>query len=285
MEKTVVRCLTEKVAALRERRPLIHHLTNYVVMNDCANMVLAAGGSPVMAHAPEEVAELAAVSGALVLNIGTLTTDWIEAMITAGRAANEAGAPVVLDPVGAGATRLRTDSCLRILQEVKVSVVRANASEAAVLAGQDARVKGVDAVSGDGFAAARALARRFNLVAAVTGVLDYVSDGRRTYRIANGDAWLSRITGTGCMASSVVACFCAVEEDYLTAAASALAFYGAAGEIAAGKAPPDPGAPAPAPPTGPMAFKNALFDAVYSLPGEKAARLARVEAVPDGGAE
>lgn len=156
MENAVSCCLSNKLALLREHRPLIHHLTNFVVMNDCANIVLAAGASPVMAHAPEEVAELAAVSGALVLNIGTLTTEWIDSMIAAGRAANAAGVPVVLDPVGAGATRLRTDSCLRILQEVRVSVVRANVSEAAVLAGQDARVKGVDAVSGDGLAAAGA---------------------------------------------------------------------------------------------------------------------------------
>lgn len=274
MKSTFSYCLAKKVPLLRDQRPLIHHLTNFVVMNDCANIVLAAGASPVMAHAPEEVAELAAVSGALVLNIGTLTSEWIEAMIAAGRAANSAGVPVVLDPVGAGATRLRTDSCLRILKEVKVSVVRANASEAAVLAGRDARVKGVDAVSGDGLAAALELARKFSLVAAVTGVVDYVSDGQRTYSIANGDVWMSRLTGTGCMASSIVACFCAVESDTLTAAASALAFYGSAGEIAAGRVFPEFSAP-----RGPMEFKGAFFDAVYNLTGERAAELARVDIV------
>ena len=277
MHNNITEILTEKVTLLRERRPLIHHLTNFVVMNDCANMVLAAGASPVMAHAPEEVAELASVAGALVLNIGTLTSEWVEAMVIAGRAANAAGVPVVLDPVGAGATRLRTESSLRILQEVRVSVVRANASEAAVLAGREARVKGVDAVSGDGLEASLALARRYSLVAAVTGEVDYVSDGRRTYAVANGDPWMGRLTGTGCMASSIVACFCAVEEDKLAAAASALAFYGVAGEIAAGRESLD--GIAPAPPRGPMAFKDSLFDAVYNLTGDLAARLARVEAV------
>ena len=277
MHNNITEILTEKVTLLRERRPLIHHLTNFVVMNDCANMVLAAGASPVMAHAPEEVAELASVAGALVLNIGTLTSEWVEAMVIAGRAANAAGVPVVLDPVGAGATRLRTESSLRILQEVRVSVVRANASEAAVLAGREARVKGVDAVSGDGLEASLALARRFSLVAAVTGEVDYISDVQRTYAVANGDPWMGRLTGTGCMASSLVACFCAVEEDKLAAAASALAFYGVAGEIAAGRGSLD--GRAPGPPRGPMDFKNQLFDAVYNLTGGRAAGLARVEAV------
>lgn len=279
MVNRVVDCLAAKLPVMREQRPLIHHLTNYVVMNDCANMVLAAGASPVMAHAPEEVAELASIAGALVLNIGTLTTQWIDAMIIAGQAANKAGVPVVLDPVGAGATRLRTESCLRILKEVRVSVIRGNASEAAVLAGHDAQVKGVDAVSGDGLAAAKALAERFGVVAAVTGVVDYVSDGKTTYVIANGDAWMGRLTGTGCMASSVVGCFCSVEKDVFTAAAAALAFYGSAGEIAAGNASLESSAPIWMVPRGPMTFKNAFFDAVYNLTGERAAELAKVQAM------
>lgn len=275
MEKLVKECLHKKLEQLRDQSPLIHHLTNYVVMNDCANMVLAVGASPVMAHAVEEVAEMTAAAGALVLNIGTLSREWIEAMIIAGKAANQADVPVVLDPVGAGATRMRTESCLRILQEVRVSVVRANASEAAVLAGEGGQVKGVDAVTGDGLKAAVALARRFGLVAAVTGVVDYVSDGVRTCQIDNGDAWMSRLTGTGCMASSVVACFCAVEPEPMVAAAAGLDFYGTAGRIAAGREPLDhfPAWPAP---RGPMAFKDALFDTVYNLSGENAARLSGV---------
>ncbi|MZP30384.1 hydroxyethylthiazole kinase [Heliobacterium undosum] len=275
MPAQVRACLTGKLAIMRERRPLVHHLTNYVTVNDCANMVLATGASPVMAHAPEEVAELASIAGALVLNIGTLTLPWIESMIVAGKAANAAGAPVILDPVGAGATRLRTESCLRILESVKVAVVRANAAEAAVLAGLDGEVKGVDAVSGDARAAAQALARRFGVVAAVTGVVDYVSDGQRTVKIENGDAWMARLTGTGCMASSVTGCFCAVEKAPLAAAAAALAFYGAAGEIAAGRSPLEEAGPTWPEPRGPMSFKTAFFDAVYRLDGERAARMAR----------
>ncbi|MBM7868161.1 hydroxyethylthiazole kinase [Heliobacterium gestii] len=279
MRDWVGSCLAEKLAIMRERRPLIHHLTNYVTMNDCANMVLATGASPVMAHAPEEVAEMAAIAGALVLNVGTLTLPWIESMMIAGKAANQASVPVILDPVGAGATGLRTESCRRILEAVKVSVIRANAAEAAVLAGLDGEVKGVDAVSGDACAAARALARRFGVVAAVTGVVDYVSDGRQTMKIENGDAWMARLTGTGCMASSVTGCFCAVEKDPLVAATAALAFYGAAGEIAAGRSSLEEAGPTWPAPRGPMTFKTAFFDAVYRLAGERAAQLARVEAI------
>ncbi|MTV48736.1 hydroxyethylthiazole kinase [Heliobacillus mobilis] len=281
MPDAVIRCLQEKLNLMRERRPLIHHLTNFVTMNDCANMVLATGASPVMAHAPEEVAEMAALSGALVLNIGTLTLPWIDAMVMAGKAANKVGVPVIVDPVGAGATKLRTESCLRILDEVKVAVVRANAAEAAVLAGQAGEVKGVDAVSGDALSAAQALARRFGLVAAVTGVIDYVSDGQKTVKIENGDAWMGRLTGTGCMASSVTGCFCAVEEDFFAASAAALAYYGAAGEIASGRVDFSQKSEAerwPVP-RGPMSFKTAFFDAVYTLDGRRAAELTRVSRV------
>ncbi|MDD4588335.1 MAG: hydroxyethylthiazole kinase [Heliobacteriaceae bacterium] len=277
MAKTVAECLRNKQARLQAQRPLIHSLTNFVVMNDCANMILTVGASPVMAHAPEEVAEMAAVSGAVILNIGTLTRSWVEAMVLAGQAANKAGVPVLLDPVGAGATRMRTEACLQILAAVKVAVIRANAAEAAVLAGLDAQVKGVDAVSGDALAAARTLARRFNVVAAVTGPVDYVAAGEKTYAISNGDVWLSRLTGTGCMCSSVVGCFCAVEPDYLIAAAAALVFYGVAGEVAAGKVALEPGGSPWPVPRGPLTYKTALFDAAYNLTGEWAASLARVE--------
>jgi len=256
--ETVKQNLEPVLQTMREQQPLIHHITNLVVMNDCANMALATGASPVMAHAMEEVEELAAISGALVINIGTLTNSWVESMIRAGKAANRTGVPVVFDPVGAGATRLRTQACRMILEEVKVAVVRANASEAAVLAGLDARVKGVDALTGDGLNAARALARKYNVSAAVTGVKDYVSDGHHTVGIANGDAWMSRLTGTGCMASTVVGCFCAVEGNNLIAAVMALGCYAVAGELAAAQAP-----------AGPMSFKTAFFDTVYHLKAEQ----------------
>ncbi|MCW2276679.1 hydroxyethylthiazole kinase [Heliophilum fasciatum] len=278
MPQQALVCLQTKLPELRARRPLIHHLTNFVTMTDCANMVLATGASPVMAHAPEEVAAMARMAGALVLNIGTLTLPWIDAMIMAGQAANAAGVPVILDPVGAGATQMRTEAALRILNEVKVTIVRANAAEAAALAGQASVVKGVDAVSGDGVSAAKALARQFGVVTAVTGVIDYVSDGEKTLEIANGDVWMSRLTGTGCMASSVVASFCAVEKDGLTSATAAVAFYGAAGEIAAGHVPLALGNECWTSPRGPLSFKTAFFDAIYRLDGQRAAELAKISA-------
>ena len=138
------------LAAIRERKPLVHQITNYVVMNETANATLSLGALPVMAHAVEEVEEMASVAGALVLNIGTLSEHWIEAMLLAARAANAADVPVVLDPVGAGATRLRTETAERILDEAEIAVVRGNAAEVATLAGREAEIRGVEAVGADG---------------------------------------------------------------------------------------------------------------------------------------
>src|SRR5437879_3747314 len=164
---------------LRKRKPLVHQITNYVVMNETANATLALGALPVMAHAREEVEEMAALAGALVLNIGTLSPDWVDAMIAAGRVANERGIPVVLDPVGAGATRYRTETARRILDEVRVTVLRGNAGEVATLVGVDAEVRGVESIAtgSDPADLARHAGRRLGLVASVTGAVDHVSDG------------------------------------------------------------------------------------------------------------
>src|SRR5207244_12919397 len=155
---------------LRERKPLVHQITNYVVMNETANATLALGALPVMAHAREEVEEMVALAGALVLNIGTLSPHWVDAMLAAGRAANEVNVPVVLDPVGAGATTYRTDTARRILDQVDVAVLRGNVGEVATLAGVDAEVRGVESIGAGGEPAelARGAARRFGLVASVT---------------------------------------------------------------------------------------------------------------------
>ena len=163
---------------LRERKPLVHQITNYVVMNETANATLALGALPVMAHAREEVEEMVALAGALVLNIGTLSPHWIDAMVLAGKAANKHGIPVVLDPVGAGATRFRTETARRLLDEVKVTVLRGNAGEVATLVGVAAEVRGVESIGAEGEPAelARAAGRHFGLVASVTGPVDYVSD-------------------------------------------------------------------------------------------------------------
>src|SRR6266496_1377895 len=169
------------LAAIRERKPLVHQITNYVVMNETANATLALGALPVMAHAREEVEEMVALAGALVLNIGTLSPHWIDAMILAGKAANEYGVPVVLDPVGAGATRFRTETARRLLDEVKVAVLRGNQGEVATLVGLQAEVRGVESIGAGGEPAdlARTAARNLGLVASVTGPIDHVSDGDR----------------------------------------------------------------------------------------------------------
>ena len=169
---------------LRERKPLVHQITNFVVMNETANATLAVGALPVMAHAREEVEEMAALAAALVLNIGTLSPHWVDAMLLAGAAASQRGIPVVLDPVGAGATRYRTETAKRILDEVDVTVLRGNAGEVATLVGVEAEVRGVESIGAGGDAAelARAAARKLGVVASVTGPVDHVSDGERDGR-------------------------------------------------------------------------------------------------------
>jgi len=250
---------------LRERKPLVHQITNYVVMNETANATLALGALPVMAHALEEVEEMATLAGALVLNIGTLSPDWVEAMLRAGRAANAAGVPIVLDPVGAGATRYRTDSARRLLGELEVSVVRGNAAELATLAGQEAEIRGVESISTGGAELARAAARALGTVAAVTGPVDHVSDGETALALANGHELLGTVTGTGCMSTAVTGAFLAVAQEPLLAAAEALVAFGVAGEDAAREA------------KGPGSFHVALYDALYNLDPATVDSRARVE--------
>ena len=221
---------------LRERKPLVHQITNYVVMNETANATLALGALPVMAHAREEVEEMAGLAGALVINIGTLSEHWIEAMLLAGRAAGARGIPIVLDPVGAGATRYRTDTAKRLLDELDVTVLRGNAGEVATLVGVEAEVRGVESmgVGGEPAELAREAARTLGLVASITGAVDHVSDGDRVLAVANGHELLAAVSGTGCMSSAITGCFLAGKpEEPLDAAAEALAAFGVAGEEAA----------------------------------------------------
>ena len=244
----------EALRELRERKPLIHQITNYVVMNETANATLALGALPVMAHAIEEVEEMVSLAGALVLNIGTLSSHWIDAMLLAGKAANAAGVPVVLDPVGVGATRLRTETAKRILDRVDVAVVRGNAAETAVLAGVEAEIRGVESLgaAAEGAELAARAAVALGVVASVTGPVDHVSDGRRTLAVANGHALLGAVSGTGCMSSAITGCFVAVAPP-LEGAAFALAAFGVAGEDAARDA------------KGPGTFHANLYDALYHL--------------------
>jgi len=247
--------VAELLVKLRQARPLVHHITNFVVMNDTANVTLHIGALPVMAHAREEVAEMVALAGALVLNPGTLTPGWIESMLLAGRRANELGVPVVLDPVGAGATTLRTESSLRLLDELDIAILRGNLGEVSVLAGLGGEVKGVESISAGAEAGevARAMARQRGLTVAITGERDIISDGQHMVGVDNGHAWLTRITGSGCSATTMVAAFAAVESDPVLAATAGLVCYGLAAEMAAEVA------------RGPASFKVALFDALYNL--------------------
>ncbi len=257
----------ESLQRLRDAKPLVHQITNYVVMNETANATLALGALPVMAHAPEEVEEMVALAGALVLNIGTLSAHWVDAMLKAGRAATERGIPIVLDPVGAGATRYRTETAKRILDEVRVTVVRGNAGEIATLVGVAAEVRGVESIDagGDGADLARRAGAALGAVVSVTGPVDHVSDGNESIAIENGHPLMASITGTGCMSSALTGCFLAVNADRpLAAAAEALAAFGVAGERAAVGA------------RGPGSFHVALYDALAALDPETLDEQARL---------
>lgn len=245
--------IAEDLRAVRERAPLVHNVTNFVAMNVSANALLAVGASPVMAHAAGEVGEMAALASAVVLNIGTLDEAWIEAMLRAGQAANRKGIPLVLDPVGAGATGLRNEACRRLLGELRFSLIRGNASEVASLLGESGQTRGVDS-SLAGLGALEERVCRFaterQAIVAVTGPSDFVTDGRRRWRIDNGHILLTRITASGCSLSSLCGAFLAVEKDPLLAAAAALAYFSLCGERAAEKA------------QGPGSFQVALLDAL-----------------------
>ena len=242
--------------AIRERKPLVHQITNYVVMNESANATLAVGALPVMAHALEEVEEMVGLADALVLNIGTLSPPWVDAMLVAGKAANERSVPVVLDPVGAGAPRYRTEAARRLLDELEVTVLRGNAGEVATLLGAQAEVRGVESigVGGDPAELAREGARRLGVVVSVTGAVDHVSDGRRVLAVANGHELLTQVTGTGCMSTAITGCFLAARSGApLESAAAALATLGLAAEDAARDA------------RGPGTFHAGLYDALAAL--------------------
>jgi hydroxyethylthiazole kinase len=258
----------QTLRTIRATKPLVHQITNYVVMNETANATLALGALPVMAHAIEEVEEMVGLAGALVLNIGTLSGPWIESMLRAGKAASVRGIPVVLDPVGAGATRLRTETALRLLDVVDVTVLRGNAGEVASLVGVEAEVRGVESIGSAASPAELAgeAARRFRCVASVTGPVDHVSDGEASIAVANGHELLAAVSGTGCMSSALTGCFVAARpDDPLAAAAEALVAFGVAGEDAAEGA------------RGPGSFHVGLYDALAALdPGRLDSR-ARVE--------
>lgn len=270
MEEHFMSTSTTELPALIERirsnKPLVHHITNMVVMNDTANITLGIGALPVMAHAIEEVEEMVSLAGALVLNIGTLTSEQIESMLRAGKRANERNIPIVLDPVGAGATRLRTESALTLLSQLRISVLRGNASEIGALIGVAGETRGVESISlsAEPEIVVRGAAREFNCTVAITGVRDSISDGNRLAQVDNGHPLLASITGSGCMSTSLIGAFLAVEPDALLAATAGLVAMGVAGEIAAPKA------------GGPGTFRSHLLDAVAQLDSELLGQLQKV---------
>jgi len=223
---------------VRAQNPLIHCITNTVVANFQANGLLALGASPIMADAIEEVAEVAAISSGLLLNIGTLDSSAVESMVAAGKSANSIRRPVVLDPVGAGATAFRKRAVEKLLEEVSITLVRGNAGEIAAIAGVDWHARGVDAGEGtiDIADAAKEVAIRQCCLVAVTGEMDLVTDGEKLIRIAGGHPLMTQITGTGCLLSAVSAAFLSVGPQTLETVADSLAFYKKAGELAADKA-------------------------------------------------
>lgn len=263
MEKT----FGEILERVRSKRLLVHHITNIVVANDNANCMLAVGALPVMAYAREEVEEMVAQAQALVINLGTLTGEVVESAILAARKANEVGIPVILDPVGAGATSFRTQSALQVLETAKVSVLRGNRAEIASLLGMRALVRGVESgeVEESPCAIVEKASLRFGTVVAITGEVDWVSDGKRVIRVFNGHPLLTKVTGTGCMATSLCGAFCGVEKDFLMATAAALSFLGVCAEKAAPFS------------LGPASFRNHLFDMMYKVDGDTFARMARFE--------
>lgn len=252
---------------VRREQPLIHVISNFVTMNDVANAVLAIGARPVMAHAAEEVAEIAHAARALVLNLGTPSRERVDAMLLAGQAAHARSIPIVFDPVGVGASAFRKECAARILASVPVAIGRGNAGEIGALAGFAGTQSGVDTARADyGSAAiAQALAEQYRTVIAVTGTTDYVSDGKRVAAIHNGHPLLQQITGAGDMLSAIIGASAAVENDALLAAASGLVWFGIAAERAARVA------------SGVGNFRVALFDALGSLDAEAIRHNARFE--------
>jgi hydroxyethylthiazole kinase len=267
-QEVVIMSITSEVLnRIKETKPLVHHITNWVTIYDCANIVRAVGALPVMAHAKEEAADMAGIASALVLNIGTLTTELIESMKIAGKAANKSGIPIVLDAVGVGATKLRDDKAMELLNELKIDIIKGNASEIARLAGQDVQTKGVEAteVEANLVEIAKMLSDKEDSTVVITGKEDIISGKGEVYIVKNGHPMMGSIVGTGCMAASVIGSFAAVESNYAKAAASALSCFGIAGELAAKKA------------KGPGTFKECFYDEIYNLDKQTIDRMEKIE--------
>lgn len=260
----------ELMERIRMKKPLIHQITNYVTVNDCANITLAVGASPIMADDIEEAAEITSISSALVINIGTLNERTASSMIASGKRANELGIPVIFDPVGAGASLLRNRITQEILDQIRITILRGNLSEISFAAGQSASTRGVDVSeedrSKDGIAVAKSAAKKYQCTAAITGAVDILSNGERTVMIENGHPMLAQVTGTGCMSTALTASFAGIETDYLAAAVSGITVMGIAGEIAFEQAGSK----------GTGSFRTAIIDAVSGMDKETIEKRAKI---------
>ena len=251
---------------LRRKSPLVHNITNFVVMNFTANALLSVGASPVMAHAVEEVEDMVSIAGALVINIGTLSPDWVKGMKLAMKKAAKLGKPIILDPVGAGATPYRNQVLTELLDIASPTIIRGNASEIMALAGSEARTKGVDSTadSSDSIGAALSLSRRYGSVVSVSGEKDVVINREKVAYVHNGVSLMTRITGMGCSATAIAGAFAAIQADPFKAAVSAAALMGVCGEIAFQKA------------QSPGSFQMAFLDALMEVTPDKLSELAKI---------
>ena len=252
---------------VKKGKPLIHHITNWVSIYDCANITRAFGAFPVMAHAQEESGDMARIASALVLNIGTLTPSIIESMIVAGTSANVKNIPVILDAVGVGATLLRDEKAFELLDRIRISIIKGNASEIARLAGENVVTKGVEStnVETDLIHVTKKLSRSMKATVVITGKVDIITDSEHVYLINNGHEMMGSIVGTGCMAASVIGAFAGVEKNYVKAAIAALVCFEIAGELASITS------------KGPGSFHVNFYDEVYNLTREKIERMTKIE--------
>ena len=257
----------KSIEMIRQKAPVIHNITNYVVMNNTANALLAIGASPVMAHAEEEVEEMVNIASALVINIGTLSKQWIYSMFKAIREAKKKGIPVILDPVGAGATSYRTWTARELINEESPAIIRGNASEIMALHDDKTKTKGVDSVASadNALAIAQKISEKYDCVVCVSGATDYIIKGRQIIKVGNGHPLMTKVTGLGCTATALCGAFAAVENNYFTATVKAMAVMGIAGEMAAEVA------------AGPGSMQMHFLDNLYCLSEDDVKKRLKIE--------
>lgn len=270
MQNTINADIAHSLKTLKSQSPLVHNITNYVVMNYTANALLAVGAAPIMAHSRDEVEDMIAICNSLVLNIGTLEADWVDSMLMAAKKANSLNIPIVLDPVGAGATPYRTQAARKILDNNRIAVIRGNASEILALGAELTTSRGVDSTNSVAEAkdVAHQMAKDFHTVVAITGAVDFVTNGEDSFELDGGTAMMPCVTGTGCTASALIGAFTACHDNPLIAATAALSLWNCVGEIAAQNI------------QGPGSLGVALLDTLYTLTPESLEKKANIKYLP-----